>query len=116
MTEVFKKWEACEVKGQVKTSAKLKKKKATINASPSLAEDMKIGEWAKMQGLHQEDLILTVLQRVIKGELTLQEMGNEFMRHKTQLKVELAFQKSFGLNSWSACKETYPEHCIDVFL
>ncbi|CAM6129466.1 unnamed protein product [Calypogeia fissa] len=81
-----------------------------------LADDMKLTEWRHMQGLHSATLICQVLQGVLAGDLTLQEMGAEFKRHKTQMIVQKAFLTNLLEESWSACKAKYTEHCIDDIL
>jgi len=44
----------------------------------NLPEDMTITPWRTMQGVKDETLIATILSRVKSGELSMEEMCNEF--------------------------------------
>lgn len=57
-----------------------------------------------MEGVQDEVVIISVLQRVIDGALTLKEMDAEMLRHKWQIHVENTFKASFNLDSFDACK------------
>jgi hypothetical protein len=57
------------------------------------ADDMKLTEWKSMQPLKDLKVVTLVLQCVILGELSLQEMGQEFKRLKTIRIIQKAFLK-----------------------
>jgi hypothetical protein len=115
---IFEKWELCGVKGQKgeKAAGKKPAKESKATDSKPPFEDMKLTEWRHMQSIKDPEILLPVLKRVIDGELSLAEMGQEFVRHKIGQKVQKAFLASLNEESWTACKEKYPEHCTDNFL
>ncbi len=112
---IFEKWELCQIKGQKTEKVPKKSSKLSLDSKVHF-DDMKLTEWKIMQPIKDPEIILPVLKRVIDGELSLPEMGQEFTRHKTGLKVQKAFLASLNEESWSACKAKYPEHCSDNFL
>jgi hypothetical protein len=69
-----------------------------------------------MQPLKDEEVVTLVLQRVILGELTPQEMGKEFKRLKIIATIQRAFLNSVNKKTWKECKTTYPKHCTDATL
>jgi hypothetical protein len=77
---------------------------------------MKLTDWRLMQALKDEEVVTPVLQRVILGELTLQEMGQEFKRLKTMATIQRAFLKCLTKKTWEECKTTYPKYCTDTIL
>jgi hypothetical protein len=112
--QIFDKWELSEIKGQKGDKAKKKGSKTGDAKMPF--EDMKLTEWRHMQALKDPEMICPVLQRVLTKELSLQEMGQEFQRHKFQMQVQKAFLTCLHEESWGACKTKYPEHCTDNVL
>jgi hypothetical protein len=95
VVEIMRLWEECEIKGQ-----KIKKVPKTKKANKSLklntkdpADDMKLIKWKSMQPLKDQEVVTPVLQRVILGELSLQEMRQELKRLKTIGIVQKAFLK-----------------------
>ncbi|CAM6108567.1 unnamed protein product [Calypogeia fissa] len=76
--QIFEKWEKVEIKGQKDKGKKKAAKTTGSGHAIPLADDMKLTKWRHMKGLHDATLICQVLQRVLVGELTLQEMGGEF--------------------------------------
>jgi hypothetical protein len=114
---IFEKWELCGIKGQKGDKAPSKKQsKASAGDARPPFEDMKLTEWRHMQSIKDPETLLPVLKRVVNGELSLSDMGQEFVRHKTGQKVQKAFLASLNEETWTACKEKYPEHCTDNFL
>ena len=113
--QIFEKWELCQIKGQKPEKVPKKNSKISLDAKAPF-DDMKLTEWKIMQPIKDPEILLPVLKRVIDGELSLPEMGQEFLRHKIGLKVQKAFLASLNEDSWSACKAKYPEHCSDNFL
>jgi hypothetical protein len=69
-----------------------------------------------MQALKDEEVVTLVLQRVILGELTLQEMGQKFKRLKTMATIQRAFLKCLTKRTWEKCKTTYPQNYTDTIL
>ena len=81
-------WENKEVKGQRQRKGKVdpqmelksiaaKKIDLTIEEA---ADDMKLTPWRSMQGIKDEQLLVSVLSRVVAKELSLEEMVTEFNR------------------------------------
>jgi hypothetical protein len=94
--EILKMWEECAVKCQKskkKPKGKGKAKESLEIEAKSPAEDMKLIDSRLMQALKDEEVVTLVLQRVILGELTLQEMGQEFKRLKMMVTIQRAFLK-----------------------
>jgi hypothetical protein len=88
--EILKMWKECVVKGQKskkKPKGKGKAKESVETEAKSPTEDMKLTDWRLMQALKDEEVVTPVLQRIILGELTLQEMGQEFKRLKTMATI-----------------------------
>ncbi len=77
---------------------------------------MKLTEWRFMQPLKDPLVIEPVLQWVILGELSLQEMGLEFKRLKYLAIMQQAFLTSLNEETWMDCKTKYPQHCNDEIL
>ena len=78
--DIFSLWENIGIKNQ-----KVKKGKVvpwsggkTGPDVKNLPEDMTITPWRTMQGVKDETLIATILSRVKSGELSMEEMCNEF--------------------------------------
>jgi hypothetical protein len=69
-----------------------------------------------MHALKDKEVVTPILQRVILGELTLQEMGQEFKRLKTMATIQRAFLKCLTKRTWDECKTTYPKYCTDTIL
>ena len=44
------------------------------------ADDMKLTPWRAMQGIKEEQLLVSVLSRVVAKELSLEEMVTEFKK------------------------------------
>jgi hypothetical protein len=95
MAKIMRHWKQCEIKGQ-----KIKKVYKTKKANESLesnakdpTDDIKLTEWKSIQPLKDPEVVTLVLQRVILGELSLQEMGQEFKRLKNIGIVLKAFLK-----------------------
>lgn len=116
--KVFDKWEACEVKGQVKEkpkskAAKPKAQKPTSTPEVPIAGPMYLTEWRWMQGIQDHNVILPVLQDVLDGKYSLSEMGDEFRRQKCQMTIIHSFKKCLRKDTWQECKDEYPMHCTD---
>ena len=84
--QIFTMWENKEVKGQRQRKGKVdpqmelkstaaKKIDLTIEEA---ADDMKLTPWRSMQGIKDEQLLVSVLSRVVAKELSLEEMVTEF--------------------------------------
>ena len=84
--QIFTMWENKEVKGQRQKKGKVdpqlelkstaaKKIDLTIEEA---ADDMKLTPWRAMQGIKDEQLLVSVLSRVVAKELSLEEMVTEF--------------------------------------
>ena len=84
--QIFSMWENKEVKGQRQKKCKVdpqlelksqaaKKIDLTIEEA---ADDMKLSLWRAMQGIKDEQLLVSVLSRVVAKELSLEEMVTEF--------------------------------------
>ena len=84
--QIFTMWENKEVKGQRQRKSKVdpqlelkssaaKKIELTIEEA---ADDMKLSLWRAMQGIKDEQLLISVLSRVVAKELSLEEMVTEF--------------------------------------
>ncbi|CAM6082855.1 unnamed protein product [Calypogeia fissa] len=74
---VFDKWEQGEIKGQRDSS---KKKKSSLDPFESKASDdngMRAMDWRALQGMEDTKIVISVLQRVIDGDLTIKEMSVE---------------------------------------
>jgi hypothetical protein len=118
VVEIMRLWKQCEIEGQ-----KIKKVPKTKKANESLksnakdpTDDMKVIEWKSMQPLKDLEVITSVLQCVILGELSLQEMGQEFKRLKTIGIVQKAFLKCLMKDTWQECKTSFPNYCTDETL
>ena len=79
-------WENKEVKGQRQRKGKVdpqlelksttaKKIDLTIEEA---TDDMKLTPWGSMQGIKDEQLLVSVLSRVVSKELSLEETVTEF--------------------------------------
>ena len=84
--QIFTMWENKEVKGQRQKKSKVdpqlelkssvaKKIELTIEEA---VDDMKLSLWRAMQGIKDEQLLISVLSRVVAKELSLEEMVTEF--------------------------------------
>ena len=84
--QIFSMWESKEIKGQRQKKCKVdpqlelksqaaKKIDLTIEEA---ADDMKLSLWRAMQGIKEEQLLISVLSRVVAKELSLEEMVTEF--------------------------------------
>ena len=84
--QIFTMWENKEVKGQRQRKSKVdpqlelkssaaKKIELTIEEA---ADDMKLSLWRAMQGIKDEQLLISVLSRIVAKELSLEEMVTEF--------------------------------------
>jgi hypothetical protein len=80
--EIFSLWENIGIKNQ-----RVKKAKplicSTSKTSPeikNLPEDMTITPWRMIQGVKDETLIIAILSRVRSGELSMEEMCDEFKK------------------------------------
>ena len=80
--EIFNMWEDIDIKNQ-----KVKKSKPSICGNSKLAPEMKqlpndmtITPWRAMQGVKDEKIVKTILSRVRSGELSLEEMSEEFQK------------------------------------
>ena len=79
-------WENKEVKGQWQKKSKVDPQlelKSTSAKNIHLtiketADDMKLSLWRAMQGIKDEQLLVSVLSRVVAKELSLEEMVTEF--------------------------------------
>ena len=80
--QIFTMWENKEVKGQRqrkgKVDAQLELKSTTAKKIDLTIEeatnDMKLTPWRSMQGIKDEQLLVSVLSRVVTMELSLEEM------------------------------------------
>ena len=77
---IFNSWDNIDIKNQ-----KVKKIKAAARSSSqggpdvkNFPKDMTITHWGALQGMKDETLISTILSRVKSGELSMEEMCNEF--------------------------------------
>jgi hypothetical protein len=82
----------------------------------SPAKDIKLTEWRLMQPLKDGEMVTPVLQHIILGELSLQEMGQEFKRLKMIATIQRAFLNYLTKKTWEECKITYPKHCTNAIL
>jgi len=80
--EVFTLWENVGIKNQ-----RVKKAKplicGTSKTSPdikNLSDDMIITPWRSIQGVKYDKLIISILSRVRLGELSMEEMCDEFKK------------------------------------
>ena len=79
-------WENTDVKGQHKKKCKVNpqlelKSQAAKKINLTIEEvidDMKLSLWREMQGIKDEQHIVSVLSRVVAKELSLEEMVIEF--------------------------------------
>ena len=82
-------WESKEIKGQRQkksrvdpqlelNSTAVKKIDLTIE---EVADDMKLSKWRAMQWIKHEQLLVSVLSRVVAKELSLEEMVTEFNKY-----------------------------------
>ena len=46
-----------------------------------VADDMKLSHWRAMQGIKDEQLLVSVLSRVVGKEISLEEMVTEFNKY-----------------------------------
>ena len=84
--QIFTMWENKEVKGQRQKKSKVDPQlelKSTSAKNIHLtiketADDMKLSLWRAMQGIKDEQLLVSVLSRVVAKELSLEEMVTEF--------------------------------------
>jgi hypothetical protein len=101
-------------------SLRLKKSKAKRQKSPrgkakaslhtevmEAPTNMKMTEWRYMQPWKDANLVTPVLQQVVNGELSLQEMDLEFKRIKVMMVVQRAFLTCLAEATWDACKTKY---------
>ena len=84
--QIFSMWESKEIKGQRQKKSRIdpqlelkstaaKKIDLTIEEA---ADDMKLSHWRAMQGIKDEQLLISVLSRVVGKEISLEEMVTEF--------------------------------------
>ena len=84
--QIFSMWENKDIKGQRQKKCKVdprlelksqvaKKIDLTIEEA---ADDMKLSLWRAMQGIKDEQLLVSVLSRVVAKELSLEEMVTKF--------------------------------------
>ena len=80
--EIFSMWEDIAFENQ-----RVKKSKPLIcsnnKSTPELKQlpdDMTITPWRAMQGVKDEKIVKTILSRVKSGELSLEEMSEEFQK------------------------------------
>ena len=82
-------WENKEIKGQRQKKSKVdphlelksnvaKKIELTME---EVVDDMKLSHWWAMQGIKDEQLLVSVLSRVVAKELSLEEMMSEFNKY-----------------------------------
>ena len=135
-------WENKEVKGQRQKKVKVdpqlelkstaaKKIDLTIKVA---ADDMKLTPWRSMQGIKDEQLLVSVLSRVVAKELSLEEMVTKFNKsntfvlnicfvffefmianvclcfssHKVYMKIQEVMMKQLGCLAWDQVTEEYP--------
>ena len=79
---IFELWENVGIKSQ-----KVKKSKPLICSNSKsgpkmklLPEDMTIRPWISMQGVKDENIVKTILSRIKLGELSMEEMFEEFLK------------------------------------
>ena len=84
--QIFTMWENKEVKGQRQKKSKVdsqlelkstKTKKIDLTIEEA-TDDMKLSLWRAMQGTKDEQLLVSILSRVMAKELSLEEMVIEF--------------------------------------
>ena len=80
--QIFELWENVGIKSQ-----KVKKSKPLICSNSKsgpkmkiLPEDMTITPWRSMEGVKDEKLVKTIFSRVKSGELSMEEMFEEFLK------------------------------------
>ena len=80
--DIFSMWEDIGIKNQ-----RVKKSKPLICSNnksalelKQLPDDMTITPWRAMQGVKDEKIVKTILSRVRSGELSLEEMSEEFQK------------------------------------
>ena len=84
--QIFTMWESKEIKGQRQKKSRVdphlelkstttKKIDLTIE---EVANDMKLSLWRTMQGIKDEQLLVSVLSRLVANELSLDEIVTEF--------------------------------------
>ena len=84
--QIFIMWENKDMKGQRQIKGKVDPQlelKSTVAKKIDLTieeavDDMKLTPWRFMQGIKHEQLLVSVLSRVVVKELTLEEMVTEF--------------------------------------
>lgn len=82
INEIFSMWKNIGIKNQ-----KVKKSKSLICSNSEsgpemkqLSEDMTITPWRALQGVKDEKIVQAILSRVRLGELSLEEMSEEFQK------------------------------------
>ena len=75
-------WENKEVKGQrqrkEKVNPQMELKSTAAKTIEEVVGDIKLTPWRSMQGIKDEQLLVSVLSRVMAKELSLEEMVTEF--------------------------------------
>ena len=98
------------------------------------ADNMKITLWRSVQGIKDEQLLVSVMSRVVANELSLEEMATKFNKpntfvlntcffffnfmsanvclcfssHKVYMKIQEVMMKQLGFSIWEQVTEEYP--------
>ena len=84
--QIFTMWESKEIKGQRQKKSRVDPQlelKSTTTKKIDLTieeatDDMKLSLWRAIQGIKDEQLLVSVLSRVVAKEISLEEMVTEF--------------------------------------
>ena len=80
--DIFTLWEDISVKNQRVKKAKplICGTSKTCPDTKNILDDMTITTWISIQGVKDDKLIITILSRVRSGELSMEEMCDEFKK------------------------------------
>eukprot|EP01018_Ginkgo_biloba_P013093 Gb_10123 [translate_table: standard] len=87
---IFSMWDEFKVKGQ--KMKKMKKDLYSCSSSKSiptllpLPDDMSPSPWRCLQGIKDEKILISILSRVKSTDLSLNEMAEEFTKHKPNIR------------------------------
>ncbi|KAL3685850.1 hypothetical protein R1sor_003872 [Riccia sorocarpa] len=101
--KVFTAWEEGKISGQ-RTGRQL--------WDPTSIPEMKWSYFRYLQGV-PDDVIISVLQRVLDGQLPIEELGFEVTRHKILRIMNAVMCKELGVKDFSEAQRLYPVHATE---
>ncbi|KAL3696720.1 hypothetical protein R1sor_010796 [Riccia sorocarpa] len=101
--KVFTAWEEGEISGQ---------RTGRQPWDPTNIPEMKWSYFRYLQGV-PDDVIISVLQRVLDGQLPIEELGTEVTRHKILRIMNAVMCKELGVKDFAEAQRLYPVHATE---